>query len=161
MLRKLRGRQINKVLILCYGNICRSPLAAALAARRFPNASFTSAGFYPTLGRHCPDFVLAAADRLGVDLAEHRSKCVDAKMIDEAELVVVMDTYNHELLKRRFPHALEKTLFLGMLLPKPQLEIKDPYDDPDSMQVISSKMNCAVEQIRRYLLCSPALHLLN
>jgi protein-tyrosine-phosphatase/predicted ATP-grasp superfamily ATP-dependent carboligase len=151
VIRKLRGRRINKVLVLCYGNICRSPLAAALAARRFPNTSFSSAGFYPAIGRHSPDFVLAAAEQLGVDLAEHRSNCADAKMIDEADLIVIMDIRNYELLKKTFPGTLEKTLFLGMLLPKPQLEIRDPWDEPVSMPSISSIINCAIEQLGRYL----------
>jgi hypothetical protein len=48
-----------------------------------------------------------------------------------------------------FPRALEKTLFLGMLLPDPQLEIKDPYDDPDSMQEVACWMNRAVEQLSK------------
>jgi len=149
MIRKLRKRQIDKVLILCYGNICRSPLAAALAARLMPNVSVSSAGFYTEVGRRSPDFVLAAANMLGVDLATHQSQCVNAEMIDEAQLIVLMDVSNYELLRKLFPRALEKTLFLGMLLPDPQLEIKDPYDDPDSMQEVSSRMNRAVEQLSK------------
>jgi protein-tyrosine-phosphatase len=70
-------------------------------------------------------------------------------MIDEAQLIVIMDINNYELLKRLFPGALEKTLFLGMLLPGPQLEIRDPYDNPDSMQEVAFKMNRAVEQMSR------------
>jgi protein-tyrosine-phosphatase len=151
MIRTLRGQQIGRVLVLCYGNICRSPLAEVLAERQFPHASFLSAGFYPTGGRHSPDFVIAAAKRLGGDLVEHRSKCVDAKMIDEAQLVLIMDIRNSALLKTHFPHALEKTLFLGMLLPKPQLEIKDPYDDPDSMPEVAAKLQEAVAQLRKFL----------
>jgi protein-tyrosine-phosphatase len=151
MVRKLRGRKIDKVLILCYGNICRSPLAAALAARLMPNVSVSSAGFHTKTGRRSPDFVLAAANMLGVDLAEHRSNCVDAKMIGEAELILIMDIRNYDLLKMGFPRALDKTLFLGMLLPSPQLEIKDPYDDPASMPAVASRMECAIEQMSAFL----------
>ncbi len=55
-----------------------------------------------------------------------------------------MDESNYELLRKDFPQALEKTLFLGMLLPMPQLEIKDPYDNPDSMPQTVSKMKAAI-----------------
>jgi protein-tyrosine-phosphatase/predicted ATP-grasp superfamily ATP-dependent carboligase len=151
MLRRLRGRRIDKVLILCHGNICRSPLAAALAARRFPKASFTSAGFYPTTNRACPDFVLAAANNIGIDLSEHRSKCVNAKMIDEAQLVLIMDMRNYAFVKKLFPHAFDKTLFLGMLLSQPQLEIRDPYDHPASMPTIASCMHGAIDQLDQFL----------
>jgi protein-tyrosine-phosphatase/predicted ATP-grasp superfamily ATP-dependent carboligase len=151
MIRTLRGQRIDKVLILCYGNICRSPLAAALAARRVPNVTFLSAGFYTETGRHSPGFVIAAAGQLRVDLTEHRSKCVDTKMIDEAQLILIMDIRNYELLKKFLPHALEKTLFLGMFLPSPQLEIKDPYDNPASMPAVALEMDCAIERMSKYL----------
>jgi protein-tyrosine-phosphatase len=147
LIGRLRRRKIDRVLFLCHGNICRSPLAAALAARQFPNAAFLSAGFYPATGRSSPDFVLSAAGKLGVDLVAHRSQLVSAQLINEAGLVVIMDVRNRELLKIEFPHALEKTVFLGMLLPQPKLEIKDPYDYPDSMGAISSEINCAIEQL--------------
>jgi protein-tyrosine phosphatase len=150
-LRRLRGRKIGKVLVLCLGNICRSPLAAALAAKRIPNASFTSAGFYPAVGRHCPDFVLAAAATFGIDLAMHRSKCVDAEMIDEAQLVLIMDVLNYELLKKNFPSAVKKTLFLGMLLPQSQLEIRDPYDTPSSMPEVASSMHEAIDRLDDFI----------
>lgn len=149
MIRRMSGRKIDKVLILCYGNICRSPLAAAFAARLMPNISIQSAGFHTKTGRRSPDFVLAAANTSGVDLAEHQSKCVDVKMIDETDLILIMDINNYEHLKKLFPRALEKTLFLGMLLPDPQLEIKDPYDNPDSMPEVASRMNRAIEQLSR------------
>ena len=151
VLRRLRQRPIKTVLVLCYGNICRSPLAAAMAAKRFPNVAFSSAVFYPTAGRRSPEFVIAAAERLGVDLSGHGSKRVDAKMVEEAELVVIMDIRNQELLQEAFPRAREKALFLGMLLPSPQLEIKDPIDNPDSMPSVASTLNQAVEHLKDLL----------
>ncbi|MGA3372000.1 MAG: ATP-grasp domain-containing protein [Terracidiphilus sp.] len=151
MIKKLRGRHIDKVLILCYGNICRSPFAAALAAKRFPKIPFSSAGLGTKADRHSPDYVVSTGSGYGIDLVEHRSKSVDAKMIDEAQLVLVMDILNYELLTDSFPGALERTLFLGMLLPEPELEIPDPYDDPDSMREVSSKMNSAIERLADFL----------
>jgi protein-tyrosine-phosphatase/predicted ATP-grasp superfamily ATP-dependent carboligase len=147
VLGMLRGRKAKKVLVLCYGNICRSPLAAAMAARRFPNTQITSAGFYPKTGRPSPDFVLAESDRLGFDLKGHRSQCVDAGMIDEADLILIMDIRNYGLLKKSFPGALNKTLFLGMLLPEPQLEIDDPYDDPATMPETAAILQTAIDRM--------------
>ena len=93
-----------------------------------------------------------AASGLGVDLAQHRSQRVSAQLINEAGLVVIMDVRDHELLKTEFPRALEKAIFLGMLRPKAQLEIKDPFDFPDSMQVTSSEINCAIERLGSLLM---------
>lgn len=146
-LRAMRRRRIHNVLVLCHGNICRSPLAAALVARRFPNLTVYSAGFHSTAGRPSPEFVLAAAGCLGVDLAGHSSRRVDAEKIGEADLVLIMDLRNRELLKQAYPGALSKTVLLGMLLPRPQLEIRDPYDDPASMNATASLMKSAVDRL--------------
>jgi len=151
ILRTLRGRPIDRMLILCHGNICRSPFAAAMAARQFPSASITSAGFYPKTARPSPDFVLDSARQLGIDLSQHRSQCVDAQMIEDAQLILIMDLRNYESLKKSFPWALKKTLFLGMLLANPQLEIEDPYDDPDSMPTVQSQLAGALAELGRLL----------
>jgi protein-tyrosine-phosphatase len=151
VIKKLRKRQIDKVLILCYGNICRSPLAAALAAKRFPKIPFSSAGLDAKSDRHSPDYVVSTGSGYGIDLVDHRSKAVDAKMIDEAQLILVMDMLNYQLLTGSFPGALERTLFLGMLLPVPELEIQDPYDDLALMKEVSSKINSAVERLAEFL----------
>jgi protein-tyrosine-phosphatase/predicted ATP-grasp superfamily ATP-dependent carboligase len=147
VVRKLLGHRIDHVLVLCYGNICRSPLAAALITKRFPNVEVASAGFYPEAGRSSPDFIVAEGSNLGLDLAGHRSARVHAEMIDKAQLVLIMDMRNFELMEKSFPHALEKTLLLGMLLAKPALEIKDPYDEPASAAGVALKINDAVGRI--------------
>jgi protein-tyrosine-phosphatase len=151
VLRRLRGRQIDCVLILCYGNICRSPLAEVLAARQYPEVTFISAGFHKEIDRRSPEFVLAEAERQGVDLSGHRSKCVDARMIEKAQMVALMDERNYERLKQEFPEALEKTIFLGMLQPKPALEIRDPYDAPETMPDVAEQMKQAIARLGAFL----------
>jgi protein-tyrosine-phosphatase len=152
VIQKLRRQKTANILFLCYGNICRSPLAAAIAKRRFPQVSFQSAGFHPSTGRQSPDFVLATARKLGLDLVEHRSKQVNAKRIDEADLIAIMDVRNRNSLKKEFPYALKKTLFLGMMLPRPQLEISDSIDHPESMEENAARIDTAVERMSN--LCS-------
>jgi protein-tyrosine phosphatase len=122
-----------------------------MAARQFPSASITSAGFYPKTARPSPDFVLDSARQLGIDLSQHRSQCVDAQMIEDAQLILIMDLRNYESLKKSFPWALKKTLFLGMLLANPQLEIEDPFDDPDSMPTVQSQLAGALAELGRLL----------
>jgi len=72
-------------------------------------------------------------------------------MLDEAQLILIMDTLNYEILKTQFPQALDRALFLGMLLPDPQLEIRDPYDTPGVMSVLASSMSRAIEGMGRLL----------
>lgn len=89
-----RGGRPESLLVLCYGNICRSPYAAARLRELVDvrgDASFTveSAGFILP-GRESPAIARKIARRRGIDLEEHRSRVVDRAMLDGADAVLVM-----------------------------------------------------------------------
>ncbi len=119
--------QIRKILLVCYGNICRSPLAEQIVRKLMPDMTVTSAGFHRKTGRKSPTNVLEAARQLGVDLTSHSSKLIDTKMVSEAQLILVMDSENLAAMERCFPDAMERCLPLGIFQLVPQLDIEDPY----------------------------------
>ncbi|KDS92050.1 protein tyrosine phosphatase [Halorubrum saccharovorum] len=119
------------VLFLCYGNICRSPLAeryleSVAEDRGIDGLSADSAGLRTTAGRASPDDAVRVADDLGVDLSDHRSKPVTAAHLERSDLVVVMDLLNYSDLRREFGDRDEKTRFLGVFSGE-GYEIDDPY----------------------------------
>ena len=134
--RKIRKIQAagtpQSLIFLCYGNICRSPLAEHIAQAQMPDLHITSAGFYRTSGRLSPEKMLDAAQSLGlnIDLSTHRSSRINETQIRQSDVIVIMDWRNYDLLKREFPAALNKTLFLGLFADPPKLEIDDPLDLP-------------------------------
>jgi protein-tyrosine phosphatase len=81
------------VLVLCTANLCRSPTAEVLLARRFAEhgveAHVHSAGRHPG-GHGSPEPALHAFGTLGVDLREHRSRTLTREMLAEADLVIAM-----------------------------------------------------------------------
>lgn len=151
LLRKLSQKKIHRVLVLCHGNICRSPLAARLGTEKFPDVSFASAGFYEECGRRSPGFVVEEAALLGIDLGLHQSKRVDQGMIEDADVIVMMDLRNRNALRREFRAALEKAVLLATCLRRPELEIRDPYDDPSTMHQVASKINEALDGFGKVL----------
>ena len=60
---------IRKVLVVCEGNICRSPLACALLARALPHIGFSSAGTHARTGEGADPLVAEMARVRGVNLA--------------------------------------------------------------------------------------------
>lgn len=121
------------VLFLCYGNICRSPLAeryleSVAADRGLDGLSADSAGLHTVAGRASPDDAVNVADELGVDLSDHRSKPVTAEQLAWSDLVVVMDLLNYHDLRREFGDLDEKTRFLGIFSGE-GYEISDPYGE--------------------------------
>lgn len=132
-LETLRGRSRPKtLLVLCHGNICRSPLAAALLSRELAplGIDVQSAGFI-AFNRPAPAEAVAAAERHGVDLSDHRSRLLTADVVRAADLIVVMDTAQRRLVCERFGCRPTAVVVLGDFDPAPvqTRTIRDPVNE--------------------------------
>jgi protein-tyrosine-phosphatase len=121
------------ILVLCHGNICRSPYAEHSLARALPGAAASvfpvdSAGFIGP-DRGSPAEALAAAERAGIDLSEHRSKLFTKELVQDSSLIVVMSAQQKRGIRSRFPSTVPPVLVLGDLDPLPieGRTIKDPW----------------------------------
>ena len=90
-----------RILFVCTGNTCRSPLAEALARRAlsergWSHVEVSSAGVSTLQGTPASDGALRAALEEGLDLSEHRSALLTAERVEEADLVLGM-TPSHVL----------------------------------------------------------------
>ena len=79
------------ILVVCHGNICRSPYLAAVLRRVLRDVEIVSAGFVGP-GRQVPEHSLLIGQRKGLDLAGHRSQLLTPEHLKRADLVLVMDT---------------------------------------------------------------------
>ncbi len=132
--KALRGRRRPaSVLVICRGNICRSPVAAALLgpACSRNRVRVDSAGFVGP-GRRSPPEAVAAAARYGVDLSAHRSQLLTADRARAADLILVMDPTQRRAICNRFGRAERDVLVLGDLDPEPSgsRAIRDPVTQP-------------------------------
>jgi len=116
-------------LILCYGNINRSPFAAQLARRDCAKAA-SSAGFYPVAGRRSPSATIVGAARYGIDLSSHRSATIDARQLDHAPAIFVFDLVNLAAIACRRFRALRRTHLLGTLSASGATLVPDPHGQP-------------------------------
>jgi protein-tyrosine-phosphatase len=123
---KATGRP-HKILFLCYGNICRSPLAAALAAKRMSGVTIDSAGFHEQTGRSCPQKILRIGKSYDIDLSSHRSARVTRDDLANADLVIAMDLENFNCVSQELPEMANRTTLLGLFGSPETLAIADPY----------------------------------
>jgi protein-tyrosine phosphatase len=129
-LHAVSSRPVRRVLVLCYGNIYRSPFAAEALRAAVPSLEVRSAGFHRREGRPSPDAHVHMSGELGVDLSAHRSRVVTRDDLDWADLIVFMDRHNWaKLLELRA--APGKLVWLGALAPG-DVEIPDPYGHGES-----------------------------
>ena len=121
-------------LIVCHGNICRSPYAAGALRRLLANVGglqIVSAGFVGP-DRPAPPEAVASAAARGVDLSRHRSKVLVPREVQEADLIVVMDATQRRAICRGFVRLWRDVVVLGDLDPTPieTRGIADPLDQP-------------------------------
>jgi protein-tyrosine-phosphatase len=117
----------GRIVFLCYGNICRSPLAAALAEQRLSGVAIDSAGFHDQTGRSCPQKILRIGISYGINLSSHRSARVKGNQLANADLVIAMDLENLNRLRQEFPEIADRTTLLGLFGTPETFAIADPY----------------------------------
>lgn len=132
-----RGRLPRRILIVCYGNICRSPYAEAYLRRRLQEAGMQdveveSAGFFGP-NRPADKRGSAIARLRGLDLGNHQSRLVQPADAARADLVLAMTRRHRDELVRCFGIPPERVELLGDFDPAdpPQREIADPYGQSD------------------------------
>ncbi|GAB6877639.1 ribose 5-phosphate isomerase B [Thermaerobacter litoralis] len=106
----MSARPVRKVVIVCSGNTCRSPMAAAYLRRALDDlgqgaVAVESAGLHAVPGLPAAAEAREAVARDGLSLAEHRSRPLEAGGVAEADLILAMTRSQAEELRRRFPEA--------------------------------------------------------
>ncbi|MFP3867278.1 MAG: low molecular weight phosphatase family protein [Desulfobacteraceae bacterium] len=108
-----------KILFVCLGNICRSPMAAGLACQLFPEGSYVdSAGLNPIYKRPTPEAIQVMETEAGIDISGHYSKPVAAVNLGEFDYIIALDAAIYTYLKRIYPQADHRLI---------SWNIADPY----------------------------------
>ena len=112
-----------RVLVVCHGNICRSPLAAGVLQRLLGLQSVRQGGFVNP-GRRSPLKIREFSKRAGHNLEEHRSRLITLSDIEWAQVILYMDGGNRKRLNS-FEASLDgKCKCLGEFIGKDR--IADP-----------------------------------
>src|ERR1700712_5082913 len=120
----------SNVLVVCVGNICRSPMAEAMFRQRIHNPGITvsSAGTHAML-RSTMDPLARAVLRLnGVEAQKHRSRQIDRQLLHDADLILLMEHRQTQSVLNLAPEVRGKTFLIGKW--QQELEIADPYRRP-------------------------------
>lgn len=86
--------QYQKILIVCAGNICRSPIAEGLLKQSLPDHFIASAGIAALVDHPADDKAIRVAQVHGLDLSAHKAKQLTPQMCLFADLILVMEEYN-------------------------------------------------------------------
>ena len=137
------GEVITDVLFVCYGNICRSPVAEYAAKQLSADITYSSTGFHDEVLRKTPENIASIATNLELDLSGHRSCRISQEQVLATDIIVVMDQKNFEDVRQHFPEATNKILMLGLFSKPKALTILDPYalNDAAAADALSDVVN--------------------
>lgn len=120
-----------KILFVCSGNTCRSPLAESIAKRLVDEAQRTdievsSAGASAWDGSPASDGALLVGMERGLDLSAHRSRQLTAEIIQQADLILAMAPSHLSRIKEIDPSA-KAHLLSGFASGSDGRAIQDPF----------------------------------
>lgn len=116
---------IKSVLVVCVGNICRSPAGARILASACPDLRIESAGIAALEGHAADETMATVAQENGVSLAGHVARQFTADLAAGFDLILALEKGHIRVITEKAPAASGKTMLLGQWLAEP--EIADPY----------------------------------
>lgn len=116
--------KIQNILVVCIGNICRSPMAEYFLKQQYPQLQIESAGISGLIGHAADEKASLCMQRFGIDMSSHVAKKLNAELIKKADLVLVMSQNQQKHIEQTWPFAKGKTFRLGHWQGK---NIADPY----------------------------------
>lgn len=116
--------RFNSILVVCVGNICRSPTAERLLMQALPHKTISSAGISAMVGQSADASAEAIALQHGLSLEGHIARQLIRELCQQHDLILVMEQKHIEAVTRIAPEVRGKTMLYGHWLKR---DIPDPY----------------------------------
>jgi protein-tyrosine-phosphatase len=115
---------MKKILFVCTGNTCRSPMAAALMNKLLEERGIMqviaeSAGLAANEGGRASKNAVIAAGEAGADLSGHRARAVTRALIEGSDGIYAMSPGHRAALAAAYPAAAGRIKLLGSGIPDP------------------------------------------
>lgn len=142
-----------KILMVCLGNICRSPLAEGIMKQKIREAELDwmvdSAGTGHWHAGQLPDRrSIVTAGQHGIDITDQRARQFQILDFERFDKIFVMDTQNlRDVLRlaRTEEHRAKVELMLNQIHPGQDRSVPDPYYDDDGFEEVFQMLDRACE----------------
>ena len=115
----------NKILVVCVGNICRSPTAERLLKQYHPQITVESAGLGALVGKGADALAVSVAASHDLSLEGHCARQVTGRLCRDYDLILAMEKRHIASLHELAPEMRGKVMLFGHW--DDEREIPDPY----------------------------------
>lgn len=142
----------NNILVVCLGNICRSPTAEFLLKQKLPHKHIASAGLQACISSDGTGWDMDAtakqvAEQNGLISPKHQAQQLNQQLVSQYDLILVMEAQQRNIIAKRYPEAHAKTMLLGQWLTGTNSkDIPDPYKKSEEVyQHVYQLIDAAVQ----------------
>ncbi|WP_283709982.1 low molecular weight protein-tyrosine-phosphatase [Pseudoalteromonas prydzensis] len=142
----------DSVLVVCAGNICRSPTAEYVLKNKLvgKNVAVSSAGLTALEGKAADATAKQVAAPHGITMEEHKGRQLTSSLVAQNSVILVMEQRHLSDLCTRYPEARGKTFLLGKWLG--DKEIPDPYrQSQEAFEHVYTLIDSACSAWQKYL----------
>lgn len=141
----------SKILVVCVGNVCRSPYAEKVLAELLPESYISSAGI---MVERC-GLNGKGADLTGCtealyrnrNMNKHKARQLTREMCLDAQLILVMESKHIEMVSKICYETTGKTMLLGKWNPVGSNEIIDPHGrDKETFKAVYDLIDSSCER---------------
>ena len=118
----------KNILVVCTGNICRSPIGEYMLREKLPKANVTSAGIAAMVGWPANETSVEVSAANGLDLSGHVARQATKEMLSAQDLILVMDQSHVNWLRNEYPSLAGRVH--KWLKWRKEADVPDPYKRP-------------------------------
>lgn len=153
----------TRVLMVCLGNICRSPMAEGifrkLAADFGLAVEVDSAGTSDWHAGEKPDRrAITTALRHGIDISHHRARPFRPTDFDQYDFIFVMDRDNFHQVMQKARHEADRRkvhMLMDALSPEQKISVPDPWFDDNLFEPVFQQIQAACDAWLRKWVAHP------
>ncbi|MCB0584963.1 MAG: low molecular weight phosphotyrosine protein phosphatase [Phaeodactylibacter sp.] len=144
-----------KILMVCLGNICRSPLAEGILKRKLEDRGLdwtvdsAGTGFWH-IGEPPDPRSVSTARKYGLDISRQRARQIEPSDLDNFDLILAMDSSNYQDILRLANSGQQENkveMILNYINPGANDNVPDPYWNDDGFDQVFHMLDEACERV--------------
>ena len=128
----------KNIMMVCIGNICRSPIAEVLLQHQQPQLNVFSSGIGALVGKPADPKSVALMSAKNIELNNHCAQQINTVLVSAADLILVMEQGHIDAVQSKFPEARGKVHLIGKWNDNQQ--IPDPYKKDNDAFISAAAM---------------------